>query len=47
MSEHKRPWTAFYGPSVRAEIDAAPYRTIGDMVSAIAHIYGKQPAFTT
>ena len=47
MSEQNRPWTAFYGPSVRTEIDTAPYRTIGDMVSAIAHIYGKQPAFTT
>lgn len=46
MSEPYRPWTAYYGPSVRTEIDAAQYRTIGDMVSAVAHLYRKKPAFT-
>jgi len=47
MSENKRPWTAYYGPSVRKEIETAHYRTIGDMVSAVAHLYDKKPAFTT
>lgn len=46
MSQSKRPWTAFYGPDVRADIDTAQFRTIGDMVSAVAHLYGKNPAFT-
>lgn len=47
MSEVHRPWTAYYGPSVRKDIEATHYRTIGDMVSAVAHLYGKKPAFTT
>jgi long-chain acyl-CoA synthetase len=47
MSERDRPWTAFYGPSVRKDIETAHYRTIGDMVSAIAHLYADKPAFTT
>lgn len=42
-----RPWTALYGPSVRQDIDAPVYRTIGDLVSAAAHLYGNKPAFTT
>ncbi len=46
MTDTTRPWTAFYGPNVRSEIKAAQYRTIGDMVSAIANLYGKNPAFT-
>lgn len=41
-----RPWTAFYGPSVRTEIESLPFRTIGDMVSATASLYGNQTAFT-
>ena len=41
-----RPWTAFYGPSVRTEIDVLPFRSIGKMVGATAAIYGKQKAFT-
>ncbi|AGI69100.1 long-chain-fatty-acid--CoA ligase FadD [Octadecabacter antarcticus 307] len=47
MSEQHKPWTAYYGPSVRKEIETAHYRTIGDMVSAVAHLYAKKPAFTT
>ncbi len=46
MSEHHKPWTAYYGTSVRQEIETAHYRTIGDMVSAVAHLYDKKPAFT-
>ncbi|MCU0832438.1 MAG: AMP-binding protein, partial [Rhizobiaceae bacterium] len=41
-----RPWTAFYGPSVRATIPAAPFRSIGELVSASATLYGDAPAFT-
>lgn len=47
MTDKERPWTAFYGPSVRKDIISAHYRTVGDLVSATAHLYGKQPAFTT
>lgn len=46
MTERDRPWTAFYGTSVRSEIETAHYRTIGDMVSAVAQLYAKKPAFT-
>jgi long-chain acyl-CoA synthetase len=46
MSLSDRQWTAFYGPSMRTEIAAAQYRTIGDMVSAVSHLYKDQPAFT-
>ncbi|MGB7431855.1 MAG: long-chain fatty acid--CoA ligase, partial [Ahrensia sp.] len=46
MSTANRPWTSFYGPSVRPVIEKADYRTIGDMASSVANLYGKQPAFT-
>ncbi|MFQ6547695.1 AMP-binding protein [Aestuariibius sp. 2305UL40-4] len=46
MTDHHRPWTAFYGPSVRQNIDAPRYRTLGDMVAAVAHLHGRKPAFT-
>ena len=47
MVQSERPWTAFYGPNVRAEIPEAPYRTIGDLVRSVADTFGKAPAFTT
>ena len=47
MSVQNRPWTAFYGPSARKEITSTPFRTLGDLVSSTASLYGKQPAFTT
>ncbi|GAB5447619.1 AMP-binding protein [Gymnodinialimonas sp.] len=46
MSQSEKPWTAYYGPSVRPEIEAAQYRTIGDMVSAVSNLYKDQTAFT-
>lgn len=46
MSQSHHPWTAFYGPSVRTQIDAAQFRTIGDMVSAVSQLYKEQKAFT-
>ena len=46
MTVEDRPWTAFYGPSVRSEIASTHYRTIGDLISASAHLYGRKPAFT-
>ncbi|MEL7212581.1 MAG: AMP-binding protein [Pseudomonadota bacterium] len=46
MTDTERPWTAFYGPSVRKDITETPYRTVGDLVSATAHLYDKAPAFT-
>ena len=47
MSDHDRPWTAHYGPSVRKTIDAPQHSTIGDFISATAARFGKKPAFTT
>lgn len=47
MHDKLRPRTAYYGPSVRTDIETAQYRTVGDMVSAVAPLYDKQPAFTT
>ena len=47
MTDQERPWTAFYGPSVRKDITSTQYRTVGDLVSATSHLYGTQPAFTT
>ncbi|WP_308915690.1 AMP-binding protein [Jannaschia sp. LMIT008] len=46
MTDDARPWTAFYGPDVRRDIDVPRYRTLGDMVAATAHRYGRKPAFT-
>ena len=46
MSVAERPWTAFYGPNVRPDIETASYRTIGDLISSVADTYGKAPAFT-
>jgi long-chain acyl-CoA synthetase len=46
MSQPIHPWTAYYGPSMRAEIEAAQFRTIGDMVSAASHLYSGKTAFT-
>ena len=46
MTIQDRPWTAFYGPSVRADMPEPSYRTIGDMIRGVAETYGKAPAFT-
>jgi len=46
MTSDERPWTAFYGPDVRADIDKASYRTIGDLIRSVSDTYGKAPAFT-
>jgi long-chain acyl-CoA synthetase len=42
----ERPWTSFYGPSVRTQIDELPYRNLGDLVSHTASVHGDAPAFT-
>ena len=47
MTETSRPWTAFYGPDVRPEIENASYRNVGDLARSVADTYGKAPAFTT
>jgi long-chain acyl-CoA synthetase len=46
MSAAERPWRAFYGPGVRAEIEAPPYRTIAELAGAGARMWGDRPAFT-
>ena len=47
MGAQDKPWTAFYGAGVRAEIDAPAYRTLSDMIRSVAEVYGRAPAFTT
>ncbi|MEM1431235.1 MAG: AMP-binding protein [Pseudomonadota bacterium] len=47
MTQTERPWTAFYGPEARREIDTPSFRTIGDLVHSVADSYGSAPAFTT
>ncbi|WP_424970821.1 AMP-binding protein [Dinoroseobacter sp. S76] len=47
MTKSDRPWTAFYGPEMRADLGTASYRTVGDMISAVSSTFGSAPAFTT
>ncbi len=47
MTSSDRPWTAFYGPDVRSDIEAASYRTISDLIRSAADTYKSAPAFTT
>ncbi|MEM9207292.1 MAG: AMP-binding protein, partial [Pseudomonadota bacterium] len=47
MAHAARPWTAFYGPQVRTEIENASYRTLGDLIRSVAKTYGSAKAFTT
>lgn len=42
----ERPWTAFYGPTVRADIGDMPFRNLGDLISHTADVYADHPAFT-
>ncbi|MEO1378921.1 MAG: AMP-binding protein, partial [Pseudomonadota bacterium] len=46
MTNSERPWTAFYGPNVRAEIEAPTYRNLPDLIRGVAETYGKATAFT-
>jgi len=46
MTQAPRPWTAFYGPGVRTDIDTPAYRNLADLIRSVAETYGKAPAFT-
>ncbi|MEM8590822.1 MAG: AMP-binding protein [Pseudomonadota bacterium] len=46
MADPDRPWTAFYGPDVRTEIEAPSYRNLPEMILAVAKTYGAARAFT-
>lgn len=46
MDDNGRPWTAFYGATIRPEIETASYRTLGDLVQSVSKTYGPAPAFT-
>ncbi|MGR3493117.1 MAG: AMP-binding protein, partial [Shimia sp.] len=46
MASQTRPWTAFYGPGVRTEIDAPAYRNLPDLIHSVADVFGKAKAFT-
>ncbi|MEM8787090.1 MAG: AMP-binding protein [Pseudomonadota bacterium] len=46
MAQDDRPWTAFYGPDARTEIETASYRTLADLVRSVADTHGTAPAFT-
>ncbi|MEO0712224.1 MAG: AMP-binding protein, partial [Pseudomonadota bacterium] len=47
MADKNRPWTAFYGPGIRAEIPEASYRNLPDLIRSVAETYGRAKAFTT
>ncbi len=40
------PWRAFYPPGAPGEIAEAPFRTLGDLVSASARLHGAKAAYT-
>ncbi|MEL6450023.1 MAG: AMP-binding protein [Pseudomonadota bacterium] len=46
MATQDRPWTAFYGPGVRTDIDSPGYRNLPDLIGSVADTYGSAPAFT-
>jgi len=46
MAHPERPWTAFYGPDVRTDIEAASYRNLPDLIRSVAETYGNAKAFT-
>ncbi len=46
MGIQERPWTAFYGAETRAEIPEPAYRTVPDLVRAVAETHRAAPAFT-
>ena len=46
MAQADRPWTAFYGRHARTEITEARYRTLPDLVGAVAETHRSAPAFT-
>jgi long-chain acyl-CoA synthetase len=46
MDDSGRPWAAFYGTDIRADIDVASYRTLGDLVRSVSQTFGAAPAFT-
>ncbi|MEL7465787.1 MAG: AMP-binding protein [Pseudomonadota bacterium] len=46
MAEADRPWTAFYGPDVRATLDGPSYRNLPDLIGSAAETYGAAKAFT-
>ena len=46
MDQSGRPWAAFYGPAIRADIETASYRTLGDLVRSVSKTYGSAPAVT-
>ncbi|MBO6883246.1 MAG: AMP-binding protein [Marivita sp.] len=47
MTAEARPWTAFYGPKVRKDIETASYRTLADLIRSVSSTFGDAPAFTT
>ncbi|MEL6689102.1 MAG: AMP-binding protein [Pseudomonadota bacterium] len=46
MADTAKPWTAFYGDNVRADIGGGSYRNLPDLVRSVADTYGKAKAFT-
>lgn len=42
----QRPWTAFYTPGMRTEIEKPAYRNLGALIGSVAETYGNATAFT-
>jgi long-chain acyl-CoA synthetase len=43
MEDAARPWTAFYGPHVRPEIETASHRILPDLIGGVAETYRSAP----
>jgi long-chain acyl-CoA synthetase len=41
-----RPWLAFYQAGIPPEIEAPPFRTVAELISASARLYGERTAYT-
>ena len=46
MGHPDKPWTAFYGPNVREELEGPSYRNLPELIGSAAETYGKAKAFT-
>jgi len=46
MAQNERPWTAYYGPGVRTEIETPVYRNLPDLIRGAAEAHGRSKAFT-
>ena len=46
MGHPDKPWTSFYGPNVREQLEGPSYRNLPELIGSVAETYGKAKAFT-